>query len=55
MLTGKNATGKTVFLNLIVGTLSLLLKNKSISDTKLNDVLFGDNAIKINVFSVMII
>lgn len=50
MLTGKNSTGKTVLLKLIVGTLSLLLKNKSISDTKLNDILFGDNAIKINTF-----
>lgn len=50
MLTGKNATGKTTLLNLIVGTLSLLLKNKSISETKLNDVLFGNNAIKINTF-----
>lgn len=50
MLTGKNATGKTILLKSIVGTLSLLLKNKSISDTKLNDVLFGDNAIKINTF-----
>lgn len=50
MLTGKNATGKTILLKLIVGTLSLLLKNKSISDTKLNDILFGENAIKINTF-----
>ena len=50
MLTGKNATGKTVILKLVMGTLSLLLDDEPISYTKLNDVLIGDSPIKINVF-----
>lgn len=50
MLTGKNATGKTVILKLVMGTLSLLLEDKPISYTKLNDVLIGDSPIKINTF-----
>ena len=50
MLTGKNATGKTVVLKLVMGTLSLLLEDKPISYTKLNDILIGDGPIKINTF-----
>lgn len=50
MLTGKNATGKTVILKLVMGTLSLLLEDKPISYTKLNDILIGDDPIKINTF-----
>ena len=50
MLTGKNATGKTVVLKLVMGTLSLLLEDKPISYTKLNDILIGNDPIKINTF-----
>lgn len=49
-LVGKNATGKTTILKLIIGTLSLLLEDESISHTKLNDVLMGNSPIKINTF-----
>lgn len=50
MLTGKNATGKTITLKLVMGTLSLLLDDEPISYTNLNDVLIGDDPIKINTF-----
>lgn len=49
-LVGKNATGKTTILKLIIGTLSLLLEDESISHTKLDGVLMGNNPIKINTF-----
>lgn len=49
-LVGKNATGKTTIMKLIMGTLSLLLQNKSISQTKLTEVLMGDDPIKIETY-----
>ena len=49
-LVGKNATGKTTILKMVIGTLSLLLQDKSISQTRLQDALLGKNEIKIIVY-----
>lgn len=45
---GKNATGKTTIMKLVMGVLSLLTQNKSISQTRLNEVLIGNNPIEIH-------
>lgn len=46
-LVGRNATGKTTILKMVIGALSLLLQDKSISQTRLNDVLVGKDPIEI--------
>ncbi|MCH5462506.1 ATP-binding protein [Secundilactobacillus sp. HBUAS58055] len=46
-LVGKNATGKTTIMKLIMGVLGLLIQNKSISQTKLDDVLIGEKPINV--------
>lgn len=49
-IVGKNATGKTAILKLTIGILSLLLNNRSIEETKLNEILFDDSAVTFNVY-----
>lgn len=46
-IVGKNATGKTTLMKLLIGTLTLLLSAKSIDQTQLSDVLFGTEPIKL--------
>lgn len=47
-LVGKNATGKTTIMKLIMGVLGLLTQDESIPQTRLNDVLIGDKSIEVN-------
>lgn len=49
-LVGRNATGKTALMKLVMGILSLLLNNKSIEQTRLNGILLGESEIKIKVY-----
>ena len=49
-IVGKNATGKTTILKLTIGILSLLLNNKSISETKLNELFFDDSSVNFSVY-----
>lgn len=49
-LVGRNATGKTTILKIVIGTLSLLLQDKSISQTRLNDILLGKGPIEITTY-----
>lgn len=49
-IVGKNATGKTTIMKLIIGVLSLLFENKSIEETRLKEVLFDDSTVTFDVF-----
>jgi len=49
-IVGKNATGKTTILKLTIGILSLVLNNKSIKETILNEVLFDDSPVTFSVY-----
>lgn len=49
-IAGKNATGKTTLMKLLIGTLTLLLNAKSINQTQLKDVLVGTDPIKLDTY-----
>ncbi|ETA75028.1 AAA family ATPase [Ligilactobacillus equi] len=49
-LVGRNATGKTTILKTVIGALSLLLQDKSISQTRLKDILIGINPISLEIY-----
>ena len=49
-IVGKNATGKTTIVKLTIGILSLIFNNKSIKETRLNEVLFDDSKVTFNVY-----
>lgn len=49
-IVGKNATGKTTLMKLVIGTLSFLLNGKSIEQTRLDEVLQGENPIKLSTY-----
>ena len=49
-LTGRNASGKTLTMKLILGTLKLLLNRQSIAQTHLPEVLLGDQPIQLDVY-----
>ncbi|WP_338232673.1 AAA family ATPase [Companilactobacillus muriivasis] len=49
-IVGKNATGKTTVLKLTIGILSLLLNNRSIGETKLNEILFDNSKVTFNIY-----
>ena len=48
-ITGKNATGKTTLLNLLLGVLQLTLNNKSIENTDLTNILL-DEDVELSIF-----
>lgn len=49
-IVGRNATGKTVLMRLVLGILSLLLNNDSINQTRLNECLIGNSKIQFQVY-----
>lgn len=49
-LVGKNATGKTTIMKLIIGLIQNVVAGNSIEHSELNDVLIGKNPIKINAY-----
>ncbi|WP_297816372.1 ATP/GTP-binding protein [uncultured Lactobacillus sp.] len=49
-IVGKNATGKTTIMRTIIGILQLLLYRSSIDQTSLQDILIGDQPIKITTY-----
>lgn len=49
-IVGKNATGKTTIMKMIIGVLTFLLYSKSIEQTQLTDVLIGTNPIKLTTY-----
>jgi len=49
-IVGKNATGKTTVLKLTIGILYLLLNNRSIGETKLNEILFDNSKVTFNIY-----
>lgn len=49
-IVGRNATGKTTTMQLLLGILELLLQNKSINQTRLDRVLYGDEPITVDTY-----
>lgn len=49
-IVGKNATGKTTIMKLIIGLMQNIMADYSISQSKLNDILIGKNSIKIKAY-----
>lgn len=47
---GKNATGKTTIMKLIIGLMQNVIAGSSVVHSELNDVLIGKNPIKINIY-----
>lgn len=50
IIAGMNATGKTTIMKSIIGILELLLKNLSINQTRLNEILIGEEPINFQVY-----
>lgn len=49
-IVGKNATGKTTIMKLIIGLMQNIIAGNSITQSELKDVLIGKNPIKINAY-----
>lgn len=49
-IVGKNATGKTTILKLMMGILSVVFNNKSVSETRLKETLFDDSKVNFSVY-----
>lgn len=49
-INGRNATGKTTILRLLIGLLNLTTQNKSIDETELKDVLMGNEDIEVAMY-----
>lgn len=49
-IVGKNATGKTTIMKLIIGLMQNIVAGNSITQSELNDILIGKNPIKINSY-----
>ncbi len=49
-IVGRNATGKTTTMQFLLGILELLLQNKSINQTRLGRVLYGDEPITVETY-----
>lgn len=49
-IVGKNATGKTTIMKLMIGLMQNIITDYSISNSELKDILIGKNPIKINAY-----
>ena len=49
-IVGKNATGKTTIMKLMIGLMQNIVAGNSITQSELNDVLIGKNPIKVDVY-----